>query len=103
MQVNLFKRKTSYVNQDGEPKTATNFFVCCGDILVPIEVKYFENKETHRDDRYGERKSLLSAFAETLPDRPKTETTGQPVTPVNPPIATKATREKTSDNVDVPF
>ena len=71
MQVNLFKRRVPYVDKDGENKIATNFFVSCGDILVPVEVKYFENKETGRDDRYMERKMLLSAFADTLPDRPK--------------------------------
>lgn len=72
MQVNLFKRRVPYVDQkDGKEKIATNFFVSCGDILVPVEVKYFENKETGRDDRYMERKTLLSAFADTLPERPK--------------------------------
>ena len=71
MQVNLFKRRVPYVDKDGENKIATNFFVSCGDILVPVEVKYFENKETGRDDRYMERKTLLSAFADTLPERPK--------------------------------
>lgn len=76
MQVNLFKRRVPYVDQkDGKEKIATNFFVSCGDILVPVEVKYFENKETGRDDRYMERKTLLSAFADTLPDRPKKDET----------------------------
>ena len=73
MQVNLFKRRVPYVDKDGENKIATNFFVSCGDILVPVEVKYFENKETGRDDRYMERKTLLSAFADTLPERQKKE------------------------------
>ena len=74
MQVNLFKRRVPYVDQkDGKEKIATNFFVSCGDILVPVEVKYFENKETGRDDRYMERKTLLSAFADTLPERQKKE------------------------------
>ena len=33
------------------------------------EVKFFEDKETGRDDHYRERKVLLTAFAEVLPDR----------------------------------
>lgn len=53
MQVSLFKRKVPYVNADGEQKTATNFFVSCGDVLVPVEVKYFENKETHNQKIYN--------------------------------------------------
>ena len=67
--VNLMKKQVSY-EKDGEQKTATNFFAKCGDILVPIEVKYFENKDTGRDDRYRERRVLLSAFAEELPISP---------------------------------
>ena len=70
MQVNLFKRRVPYVDKkDGKEKIATNFYVDCGGILVPVEAKYFEG----RDDRYMERKTLLSAFAETLPERQKKE------------------------------
>ena len=83
MQVNLFKRRVPYVDKDGENKIATNFFVSCGDILVPVEVKYFENKETGRDNWYMERKTLLSAFADTLPDRPKKDE-AQAFTPAVP-------------------
>lgn len=90
MQVNLFKRRVPYVDQkDGKEKIATNFFVSCGDILVPVEVKYFENKETGRDDRYMERKTLLSAFADTLPERPKKDE-AQASTPVNVQAAAPA-------------
>ena len=74
MQVNLFKRRVPYVDKkDGKEKIATNFYVDCGGILIPVEAKYFEAKETGRDDRYMERKTLLSAFAETLPERQKKE------------------------------
>ena len=45
MQVNLYKKVVEYTNQDGEVKTATNYFVQCGDVLVPVEVKYFEDKK----------------------------------------------------------
>ena len=90
MQVNLFKRRVPYVDQkDGKEKIATNFFVSCGDILVPVEVKYFENKETGRDDRYFERKTLLSAFADTLPERPKKDE-AQAFTPVSVQAAVPA-------------
>ena len=89
MQVNLFKRRVPYVDKDGENKIATNFFVSCGDILVPVEVKYFENKETGRDDRYFERKTLLSAFADTLPERPKKDE-AQAFTPVSVQAAAPA-------------
>ena len=70
-QVSLLKKNGSYVNKDGEEKKVTNFFVRCGDVLVPIEVKYFESKETGKDDRYRERRVLLSAFAEETARRRK--------------------------------
>ncbi len=73
--VDLLKKSVTY-QKDGEERKATNFYVRCGDVTVPVEVKYFENKETGRDDRYRERKAVLSAFAEELPvqesaDKPK--------------------------------
>ena len=73
MQVNLYKKVVEYTNQDGEVKTATNYFVQCGDVLVPVEVKYFEDKKTGEDKNYRARKTLMSAFAETLPERKKAE------------------------------
>lgn len=68
-EVKLWKKQAKYVDKDGQERTATNFFVQCGGIMVPVEVKFFENKETGRDDHYRERKVLLTAFAEMLPDK----------------------------------
>ena len=67
----LFKKLAKYTDKDGKEKTATNFFVQCGDVYVPVEVKYFEDKETGQDYNYRSRKTLLSAFAETFPERDK--------------------------------
>ena len=69
MVVELFKKRAKYVNAQGEEKTATNFYVKCGDQLIPVEVKYFEDKQTHEDKAYGSRKTVLSAFADELPER----------------------------------
>ena len=80
MVVGLFKKNVEYTNQDGEVKTATNFFVQCGNVLVPVEVKFFEDKETHKDKNYGTRRTLMSAFAEELPDRKKSNSVEQPQT-----------------------
>lgn len=68
-EVKLFKRRVPYVDKEGKDRIATNFFLCCGDVMIPIEVTYFENKETGKDARYLERKTVLSAFAEPLPDK----------------------------------
>lgn len=32
MKVEMFKRNVEYTNKDGENKTATNFFVQCGEV-----------------------------------------------------------------------
>lgn len=72
MQVELYKKNVEYTTNSGEKKTATNYFVKCGDVLVPVEVKYFEDKVTHEDKQYRTRRTLMSAFAEELPEREKT-------------------------------
>ena len=69
MQVELFKRIVTYKDGEGEERKATNFFLKCGDVLVPVEVKYFEDKETGKDKNFVTRKTVLSAFADELPER----------------------------------
>ncbi|MFQ7699726.1 MAG: hypothetical protein ACLRL0_00440 [Christensenellaceae bacterium] len=81
-EVKLWKKQAPYTNKDGEERTATNFFVDCGGIFVPVEVKYFEDKETGRDDHYRERKTLLTAFADTLPDKEKNSSTKKQATTI---------------------
>lgn len=67
--VELFKRKGTYTDKrTGEEKPFTNFFVKCGDELVPVEVKFFENDEG-KDPRYSARRAVMSAFAAVLPER----------------------------------
>ncbi len=69
-QVGLFKKVGKYTDKkDGKEKTYVNFYVRCGDELVPVEVKFFEGDDGH-DYRYSGRKAVMSAFAETLPDLP---------------------------------
>ena len=62
MQVNLVKKETSY-EQDGEVKTATAFYVECGDQLIGIQPVYKKSKSGERDKTYATRKAVLSAFA----------------------------------------
>ena len=67
--VELFKRKGTYTDKrTGEEKHFTNFFVKCGDELVPVEVNFFENDEG-KDPRYSARRAVMSAFAAVLPER----------------------------------
>lgn len=67
MQVELYKKKGTY-QKDGEDRQYTNYFLQCGDMLIPIEVKNFSTKEK-QDYNYSTRKGALSAFAAPLPDK----------------------------------
>lgn len=69
MTVELFKKEGTYLNEKGEERKATRFYLKCGDALVPIDVSYFENKELGRDPQYAGRKEVLKAFASTLPEK----------------------------------
>ena len=73
MQVKLYKKNGEYTTKDGEVKKVTNYFVECGDVLVPVEVKFFEDKKTGEDKNYRTRRTLMSAFAEELPEREKAQ------------------------------
>lgn len=68
MMVDLLKKQVGYKDKEGEDKVATNFYLRCGDSLIPIEVKFFPDAE-NRDKAYGARKSVLSAFASVLPEK----------------------------------
>lgn len=67
----LFKKKVTYkdAKDNNKEKTAINFYLKCGDTLIPIEVKFFADKITSKDNQYLGRKSVMSAFAEELPDK----------------------------------
>lgn len=70
-QVSLFKKQGTYTdNNTKKEKQFTNFYVLCGDNLIPIEIKYFPNaKFENRDLQYAGRKAVMEAFAETLPEK----------------------------------
>ena len=78
--VKLQMRKVPYTNSEGKEKIATNFFVMCGNIQVPIEVKYFKNDEGV-DLNYNGRKTVMESYAEVLP--PKESSGNSPSTKSN--------------------
>lgn len=70
MQVELFKKVSNYEDKDGNKKVAINFYLKLGSELVPIEVRYFEDKKFDgKDPNYRSRKLLLSAMAQEFPPR----------------------------------
>ncbi len=79
MQVQLYKKVGKYTDKkDGKEKPFTNFYLKCGDALVPVEVCYFPNpKCDNRDPQYNGRKEVLTAFAAILPDKSNSSTPAQ--------------------------
>ena len=76
MQVELFKKVSNYEDKDGNKKVAINFYLKLGSELVPIEVRYFEDKKFDgKDPNYRSRKLLLSAMAQEFP--PKVSDAGE--------------------------
>lgn len=69
MQVSLFKKISIYTDNAGQQRTATNFYVQLNDSLIPIEVKYFPGENNSPDPNFRGRKMIMSAFADTLPER----------------------------------
>lgn len=70
MQVNLFKKITKYMDpKDNVEKQATRFYVQCGDSLIPIDVTYFKDKLTGKDNQYIGRREVMKAFASDLSEK----------------------------------
>lgn len=70
IEVKLFKKEGTYVDKDKNEKRFTNFYVQCGDKLIPVDVKFFPNEKLDgRDPEYAGRKEVLKAFAEKLPEK----------------------------------
>ena len=72
MQVQLFKKSGKYTGSDGKEKNYTNFYIRCGDSLIPIEPCFFPDKDNdNKDYQYAGRKEVMKAFADILPDKDK--------------------------------
>lgn len=65
-QVCLYK-KTRKVEKDGKKKVYVNFYVKCGEDLIPVQVRFFPNDDGV-DPMFKARKMTLKNFAEELSD-----------------------------------
>lgn len=99
-EVKLFKKKGTYLDKEGNEKLYTNFYVRCGDTLVPVQVCFFENDEG-KDPQYSARRAVLSAFAETLPDKPAKDDCEDK--PAAAKAAPKSKLKPINDDETVPF
>ena len=69
-EMKLYKKKVTYKDKStGEEKTAVNFSLKLGDALIPIEVKFFPDKETKINVQYASRRAVVWEFAKDLPDK----------------------------------
>ena len=71
MEVALFKKIGKYQDKEtGKDKQYVNFYLKCGDQLIRVDPVYFPSeKYDGRDPFYLGRKSVMEAFATTLPDK----------------------------------
>lgn len=77
MLVNLISEKGTYKDKKtNEEKRFINFYVECGAVRVPVEVKYFGTDEK-ADKGYSGRKAILEAFANPLPEKVVTSEASQ--------------------------
>ena len=67
VEVNIYKRRKTYVQADGSVKNVDQFFIKCGCVLVPIKVAFFGTDEKP-DYQYSGRKAVLSSYSEELTD-----------------------------------
>lgn len=99
MQVQLFKKEGTYTDNDGNEKRYVNFYVRCGDTLVPIQPCFFPDKNNdNRDFQYNGRKEVLKAFADKLPEK---VVKGNPEE--NGEHKPKPTLQPFDDDGDIPF
>ena len=99
-QVELFKKTGTYEDSNGNEKSYVNFYLRCGDSLIPIEPCYFPDpKNENKDFRYSGRKEVLKAFATTLPDKPKSTDNSDTEDGKGP----KPKLQSFDDDGDIPF
>ena len=69
MEVKLFSEKGTYKDKEGKDQQFTNFYLKCGNQMIPIEPKYFKKKDGGNDKGFIVRKGILDSFAEFLPSK----------------------------------
>lgn len=65
----LFRKKRTYVNKDKKEVTTYDFYLMCGKSLLPIDIRYFKKDDGSSDTNYGHRRSILFDYSEVLPDK----------------------------------
>ena len=64
---------------------------------VPVQVSYFEG-EDGKDPQYNARRAVMSAFAEPLPDKPKSDENAKKLKSDKKPAL-----QSFDDDCDIPF
>ena len=69
MEVKLYAEKGTYKDKEGKDQQFTNFYLKCGNQMIPIEPKYFKKRDGASDKGFIVRKGILDSFAEPLPSK----------------------------------
>ena len=75
VEVKLYKKEVTYYSEDKQKDVPfTNFYLSINGNNIPIEVKYFPNKQFNdRDPGYSGRMAVMSTFAEPFPEKAENE------------------------------
>ena len=69
--VELYKKESTYTDKNGQERKSIQFYVQCGNSVVPIDVTYFNKKDEHgnavKDNAYPGRREVMKSYADELP------------------------------------
>ena len=69
--VELYKKESTYTDKSGQERKSIQFYVQCGNSVVPIDVTYFNRKDAQgnsiKDSQYPGRREVMKSYADELP------------------------------------
>lgn len=67
----LFRKDSTYTDKQGQERKSTQFYLQCGNSLVPVEATYFNKKDEKgnpiKDTQYPSRREVMKSYADELP------------------------------------
>lgn len=71
--VELYKKESTYTDKNGQERKSIQFYVQCGNSVIPVDVTYFNKKDEHgnavKDLQYPGRREVMKSYADELPTK----------------------------------
>ena len=69
--VDLFMKESTYTDKQGQDRKSIQFYLRCGNSLIPVDVTYFNKKDAAgnnvKDVQYPGRREVMKSYADELP------------------------------------